>query len=182
MFLLLAIGVGVTTSPVDAQPIDQVTATPESAAEAFLRSVRAIQWGTVALLLDDEPLHRIRATVTAVVAHDTTGAIGHYLVDTDADGLSDLSPAETFARTMTAVIGDMPGLMNALYDRDDEVIGSVSDGPDRAHAVYRTTARISGAVPEVKVMELRRTALGWRVHSSDEVGILEAALTGVGRE
>ena len=50
-----------------------------------------------------------------------------------------------------------------------------------AHVVYRTTARISGAVPEVKVMQLSLTDAGWRVSWSDEMEVLDAALRGVGR-
>lgn len=173
---------GACPSRVAAQSIEEITATPERTTEAFLRSLRALRWETVALLLADEPLERVRATVEAVVAHDSTGAIGARLVGTDAAGLAALSAPDVFARSMASVIGDMPGLTHAIYDRDDEVIGSVADGADAAHAVYRTTARISGAVPEVKVMQLQRTDLGWRVVTSDELGILEAALHGVGRQ
>ena len=39
-----------------------------------------------------------------------------------------------------AVIDDMPGLMHALFDRDDEVVGHVLESGDSAHVVYRTTA------------------------------------------
>ena len=82
---------------------------------------------------------------------------------------------------ISAVIDDMPGLMHALYDRDDHVIGSVAENGETAHAVYRTTARISGAVPEVKVLQLRSTPDGWRVLWSDELEVIQAALRGVGR-
>ena len=79
------------------------------------------------------------------------------------------------------MIDDMPGLMHAVYDRNDEVLGAVIEGADSAHVVYRTTARISGAVPEVKVMQLARTDGGWRVLWSDELEVLDAALRGVPR-
>ena len=71
--------------------------------------------------------------------------------------------------------------LHAIYDRDDEVIGSVSEAADTAHVVYRTTARISGAVSEVKVMQLSRTSAGWRVWWSDELDVLDTALRGVVR-
>ena len=84
-------------------------------------------------------------------------------------------------RAIGHLIDDMPGLMHSLYDRDDDVIGNVDEGPDDAHAVYRTTARLSGAIPEVKVMQLQRGPGGWRVLWSDELEVLDAALRGVGR-
>jgi hypothetical protein len=84
-----------------------------------------------------------------------------------------------FERAIGAMIDEMPGLMHALYDRDDEVLGAVGEGADSAHVVYRTLARIGGAVPEVKVMQLGRSEEGWRILWSDELGVLDAALRGV---
>lgn len=75
----------------------------------------------------------------------------------------------------------MKALVLALFDRDDEVLGHVTEAEGRTHVVYRTMARISGAVSEVKVMQLGRTDGGWRVLWSDELEVLEAALRGVSR-
>lgn len=161
--------------------LPELTSTPEEAASLFLRSVRAIRWSAAAQFMSAEALGDFRETVTLFSDTDTTGAIRALLVQTDARGLAALDDAEVFARAIGAVIDDMPGLMHALYDRDDEVVGHVAEGPDSAHVVYRTTARISGAQPEVKVMQLVRTPDGWRVLWSDELEVIEAALRGVGR-
>lgn len=167
--------------PARSQSIADATATPEAAAELFLRSVRAIRWETAAQLLDDETLGRFRYTVTVIADSDDSGGLRDFLVQSDSLGLANLDAAEVFDRAIGAVIDDMPGLMHALYDRDDDVIGSVVEEGGTAHAVYRTLARISGAVPEVKVMQLRSTPDGWRVVWSDELEVIEAALRGVGR-
>jgi len=159
----------------------EATQTPQDAAELFLRSVRAIQWDTGAQFIHEETLERFRFTVTVIATSDPSGDLLHFLVQTDSAGLVALDGAEVFDRAIGAVIDDMPGLMHALYDRDDEVIGSVVEDGTTAHAVYRTMARISGAVPEVKVMQLRSTPEGWRVLWSDELDVIEAALRGVGR-
>jgi hypothetical protein len=79
------------------------------------------------------------------------------------------------------MIDDMPGLMHALFDHDDEVIGHVDEGADRSFVVYRTVERLSGAVPEVRVVEAVRTSAGLRVAWSDELDVLETALRGVPR-
>ncbi len=157
------------------------TESPEAAAELFLRSVRAIRWDATARLLDTEVLGRFRTTATMIADADRSGEMRTFLVGTDSAGLAALDATDVFARSIGALIEDMPGLMHALSDRDDEVIGAVAEGPDAAHVVYRTTARISGAVPEVKVMQLRSSPAGWRVAWSDELEVLEAALRGVGR-
>lgn len=166
-----------------AQTLEELTATPESTAEIFLRSVRAIRWSAVAQFVHDETLERFRSTVRSFAAVDASGEVTEYLVDTDSTGLIALDAADVFARSMGVVIDDMPGLMHAIYDRDDEILGHVPEGEDRAHVVYRTTARLSGAVPEIKVMQLGRAGAGsWRVLWSDELEVLNAALRGVGRE
>ncbi len=169
-------------SPTSAQvTINEATRSPDETATLFLRSVRAIRWGTVAQFLDAEALERFQFTVTMIANADSSGELREYLVQSDSTGMSDLSAFEVFERSINAVIDDMPGLMHALYDRDDSVIGSVREEGGVAHTVYRTLARISGAVPEVKVMQLRSTPKGWRVAWSDELEVIEAALRGVGR-
>jgi len=157
------------------------TASPEAAAELFLRSVRAIRWSAAAQLITTETLERFRTTVTMISDADATGDVRAYLTGTDSVGLSRLDAATVFDRSIGVVIDDMPGLMHAIFDRDDEVLGHVPEGEGEAHAVYRTTARISGAVSEVKVMQLRLGPAGWRVLWSDELEVLDAALRGVPR-
>ena len=164
-----------------AQTIEDLTASPEQTAELYLRSVRAIRWSALAQFLHDDAVARFRLIVTQISDPDSSGEIRSYLVQTDSLGLLELASDEVFARSIGVVIDDMPGLMHALYDRDDDVIGAVTESPDAAHVVYRTTARISGAVPEVKVMQLGRTDAGWRVSWSDELEVLQEALRGVGR-
>lgn len=164
------------------QTLAELTATPEETATLLLHAVRAIRWSAAAQLMHDDVLARFKETVTMISETDTSGASRDYLVGTDSAGLAALHPAEVFDRSIGTVIADMPGLMHALYDRDDEVLGHVPDGARGAHVVYRTTARISGAQPEVKVMQMRRSdAGGWRVLWSDELEVLDAALRGVPR-
>jgi len=169
-------------STVEAQELAELTETPEAAAGLFLRAVRAIRWSAAAQFIHAETLERFFTTTRMFAAADTTGEISRLLVGTDSVALAELDASEVFARSIGATIDGMPGLMHALYDRDDEVLGHVAEGDSVAHVVYRTTARISGAVPEVKVMRLGRAdAGGWRVLGSDELEVLDAALRGVGR-
>lgn len=168
--------------PRPAPTLATLTATPDSAAALFLRSVRAIRWSVAAQFVHDETLERFFETTRMLAAADTTGEISRYLVGVDSVSVRPLAPSDVFARSLGATIDGMPGLMHALYDRDDAVLGHVPDGDGMAHVVYRTTARISGAVSEVKVMQLGRSDDGgWRVLWSDELEVLDAALRGVGR-
>ena len=178
--LLLLASVGtVDARAVHAQTLEELTESPDSAAALFLRSVRAIRWSTAAQFLHPSTLDRFKTTTRMMAAADTSGSVSTYLVGVDSTAVPDLDAAEVFSRSIGRVIDDMPGLMHSIYDRDDEVLGHVREGADTAHVVYRTTARISGAVPETKVMELARAPTGgWRVRWSDELEVLEAALRG----
>jgi hypothetical protein len=164
-----------------AQGLAELTATPDAAAELFIRSVRSLRWSAAAQFVDDETLGLFRDVVTMITEPEETGALLEYLTGTDSAGYARLEPPEVFDRALTALIADMPGLSHSFSDRDDEFLGHVAETPDSAHVVYRTEARISGAVPEVKVMQMRRGSAGWRVLWSDELDVLEAALRGAHR-
>lgn len=179
--LLLATGLVMGGAPAAGQTLPQFTATPEESATLFLRSVRAIRWSAATQFLHPATLGRFHELVTFMVEADSSGAVAAFLTGAGPSEYPSLTAAQVFDRAIGAMIDDMPGLMHALYDRDDEVLGHVGETADTAHVVYRTTARLSGAVPEVKVMQLARTPGGWRVTWSDELEVLDAALRGVAR-
>lgn len=176
---LLWVAFAAMAPSVRGQSLAEMTATPEMTAEVFLRSIRSIRWSAAAQFIDAQTLERFTATVTMMSEADTTGTVRRFLTSADAAGLAGMTPARVFDRAIGAMIEEMPGLMHSLFDRDDRVMGHVTDGADEAHVVYRTIARISGATSEVKVMQLRRNPVGWRVVWSDELEVLNAALTGI---
>jgi hypothetical protein len=158
----------------------ELTATPEQAATLFLRSVRAIRWRTAAQFIHPETLEHFKAVVTMISDADTTGSLRRYLTDTpNAHALEALDPATVFDRAVGRTIDSLPGLMHSLYDHDDHVLGHVMEGSDTAHVVFRTIERLSGAVPDVQVMQAARTPDGWRILWSQQLAVLEAALRGV---
>jgi hypothetical protein len=163
------------------QTLAEATATPEQAAQLFIRSIRAIRWDAAAQFLHAETLERFHITVTMIADADETGGMRRYLTGTDSAGYTALDAPTVFDRSLSAMIEDMPGLMHAFYDHDDELLGHVMEGADTAHVVYRTQARLSGSVPEVNVMQLVRTSGGWRVLWSEELEVLDTALRGVAR-
>lgn len=180
---LLVAGGLVWTPGLSAQgTLAEATATPESTAELYLRSLRGIRWGAAAQFIHPATLDRFRNIVTAMVEADTTGRLRRTLTGVaDSAAYARLGSDRVFERAVGTMIDSMPGLMHAIFDRDDRVVGHVSESPDSAHVVYRTTPRIGGAVSEVNVMQLTRTDAGWRVHWSDELQVLDTALRGFAR-
>ncbi len=179
-----SLGGALSATPMHAgaqQTIAEATATPEATAELFLRSIRLIRWNTAAQFMHPVTLDRFHQTVTMMADADSSGAVREYFTQTDSTEYAALDHAAVFDRAVGTMIDDLPGLMHAIYDRDDEVIGHVLEESGEAHVVYRTTARISGAVSEVKLLQLIRIQDGWRVFWSDELEVLETALRGVAR-
>jgi hypothetical protein len=179
--LTLAAGLTATHVPAQAQTLAELTASPDSAAALFIRSIRSMRWSAAAQFMDPEPLAQYRDIVTMITEPEQAGDLLEYLTGADSATYASLDAPEVFRRALTTLTGDMPGLSYNLQDRDDQFLGHVLEGPDSAHVVYRTQSRISGALPEVKVMQMRRGSEGWRVLWSDELGVLETALRGAGR-
>lgn len=167
--------------PAQAQTLAELTASPDSAAALFIRSIRSMRWSAAAQFMDPEPLALYHDIVTMITEPEQAGDLLEYLTGADSAAYQTLDAPEVFRRTLTTLTDDMPGLSYNLQDRDDAFLGHVPEGPDSAHVVYRTQSRISGALPEVKVMQMRRGPEGWRVLWSDELDVLEAALRGAGR-
>jgi hypothetical protein len=170
------------TGPAAAQTLAQLTASPDSTAVLFLRSVRAIRWRAAAQFIHPATLERFRDVVGYMVNTDSTGALLKEFTGVSSDAqLRALPPAVVFDRAVGRMVDDMPGFMHSLFDHDDHVIGHVMEGADSAHVVYRTIERLQGAQPEVRVIQMARTPGGWRVLWSDELEVLEAALRGIPR-
>ena len=179
--LVLPLVLSLMAAPLCAQSVATASETPEGTADAFLRSLRAIRWDAAAAVTHPDALRRFHDLVTMLADVDSTDAVRRYLTDTDRAGYGELTSTQVFRRALGNLIDDMPGLMHAVFDRDDQVLGHVLESPDTAHAVYRSTPRISGGVSQVKVMQLGRTPAGWRVLWSEEMDVLDAALRGVPR-
>ncbi len=179
--LAVAVSVLSVPAPAKGQTLPELTASPDSAAALFIRSIRSMRWSAAAQFMDPEPLALYHDIVTMITEPEQAGDLLEYLTGADSAAYAALDAPEVFQRALTTLTGDMPGLSYNLQDRDDAFLGHVLEGPDSAHVVYRTQSRISGALPEVKVMQMRRGPEGWRVLWSDELDVLETALRGAGR-
>jgi hypothetical protein len=121
--------------------------------------------------------------MTLMVEMDTTRApLGKLYPRGGLKAYHQKSAEEVFLRVMEVLSEDAPGLVHALVVRDVEVIGHVPEGQDLAHVVYRSTADLSGAVPELRLMTVKRDGLRWRVLSSQELDILVEAFRGISRK
>ncbi len=156
---------------------------PDSVATEFQSALRAVAWRAAVQRLHPEALEDFHYRMTLLVEMDTTRAPLEKLYP--GGGLETYhqkSAEEVFLRVMEVLSEDAPGLVHALVVREVEVIGHVPEAPELAHVVYRSTADLSGAVPELRLMTMKRDGDRWRVLSSQELDILVEAFRGISRK
>ncbi len=158
------------------------TPSPDSVAAEFQTALRAMAWRAAAVRMHSEALDRFRGVIDMAVELDDSGATLEELFgDTSEEQYWAASPAEVFVVSMRFMAKDMPGLVHALVVREVEILGTATEPPHLAHVVYRSEARLSGAVPEVRVMTLKRAEAGWRVLETPELDVIREALRGIPR-
>ncbi len=155
---------------------------PDSLATEFQAALRGMGWRAAAVRLHPEALENFHYLITLQVEMDTTGGPIEKLYPQGGLPLYyQKSPEEVFLRVMEVLSRDAPGLIHGLVMRDVDVVGSVPEG-ELAHVVYRSTADLSGAQPELRVMTLKRDGERWGVLRSQEVDVLVEAFRGITRK
>jgi hypothetical protein len=152
---------------------------PDSLAAEFQLAIRVAAWQAAARRMHPEALDRIHHRIDTLVRYDTAGKV----IEAIFGGMSEeeyrsLSPGDVFVHLMEAISREMRGLLHFLVIEEIDILGTVREPPELAHVVYRSTAELSGAVPEIRVMTLKRTDEGWRVLTSQELEVIREAARG----
>lgn len=153
---------------------------PDSVAAEFQASLRGMGWRALVARMHTEGVDRIQEFMVAWVEQDPSGGILElFYGDVTLQEFESLSSDEVAARTLERVASAMPGLLHALVVREVEIVGSVPDPPELTHVVYRSTAGLQGAVPEVRVLSVKLDQGEWRVLWSQELDAIQEALRGL---
>jgi hypothetical protein len=149
---------------------------PEQVAREAYERMRAGDWVAAADTFDPAALKRFRELLAPVF--DAADRLGKGPADkaqaagagalmlwvlfapaTSVDEIRKLSDREVFARIM----GNTMSLANAELE-EQQVIGSVAEGPGMVHVVTRNVARVDAmSMTKVEAITLQRTAQGWRL-------------------
>jgi len=177
------VGAGALIAVVPAAAMAQrpVPPAPDSVAAEFQAALRAMAWSAAAQRMHPEGLTHFRNRVDILVAANPRALLEQVFAGISLEEYQALSDAEVFTRSLRAMMTQMRGLLHAVVVRDVEVIGAVREGPEGAHVVYRSRARLSGANPEMRVMTLKRSPQGWRVVDSAELDVIREAMRGFNR-
>jgi len=165
--------------PVTASAQRPLPETPDSLAAEFQTAIRVAAWEAAARRMHPEALERIRQRIDVLVEADTTGkVIAAIFGDMSEAEYHELSAADVFVAVMLAMNRHIRGVLYFIVIEDIEILGTVEEPPQLAHVVYRSSAQLSGAVPEVRVMTLKRTEEGWRVLKTQELETIREAARG----
>ncbi|MGD2154141.1 MAG: hypothetical protein PVG79_12795, partial [Gemmatimonadales bacterium] len=152
---------------------------PDSLAAEFQTAIRVAAWEAAARRMHPEALERIRQRIDILVDADTTGKVIAAIFGSMSEAqYHELSAADVFVAVMLAMNRHIRGVLYFIVIEDIEILGTVEEPPETAHVVYRSSAQLSGAVPEVRVMTLKRTDEGWRVLKTQELETIREAARG----
>ena len=151
---------------------------PAAVADEFHRAIQSMVWQALADRLHPEALDYLRLAVRINLDADTTGwSLEHLLGGLpDRAAYEALDDEAAFVRVMAGVQTEVPGLLSSMVSRRSEVLGTVVEGQDTAHVVYRIVSLAQGAEPRVRALTLVRTSQGWKVRFAEEVEVLHTAL------
>lgn len=140
-----------------------------------------MDWRAVARRMHPDALARFHALIDRLVEVDGATTLDLLLPGLGLDEYRALGSEQVVVRALAALRDRAAGLLHALVVREVEVIGTVRGPPDRAYVVYRSTALLSGAVSEIRVMTLRRRADRWAVLESPELEVIRESFRGAPR-
>jgi hypothetical protein len=137
--------------------------TPEAAAEQYLAAMKAGDWQRTAALMHPEALAELKGVFSLVAIADSTGVVvGPMFGVPNATEFEALSPQEVYARVLGSVSRRAPQLITAMRGVQIQVLGSVREGPETAHVVYRLNMSADG-VPSsrIDIISFRRSGDRW---------------------
>lgn len=159
-------------------PAQESPTPPETVAEEYLRGIEATAWRATAQRIHPEALAEIRERMRILVESDTTSrALDRLSGGQTLEEFFSLNDGSLFVAAMRTLERESPGIINAMSDRDSEVVGPVAEGDSLQHVVYRQQWRLSGSNPEIEVMTLALDEQGrWRVVRASELDSVPVAL------
>ena len=153
---------------------------PSAVLERFHDGVRALRWDVIVSTLHPGALASYRSTVDGYVGSRLGPTVLSRWIEADRAAYAEMADEEVLRRVFRGLGRDAPGLVHALVSRPTRVLGSVQEGSDTAHVVYRLEPGLVGEPSEVKVATVVRDPAGaWKVRESAVVEALRTSLNGV---
>ena len=151
---------------------------PEDVARVGLDLVSKRDWPAYTHLMHPEALRSMRQMFRPIIVADDTGEAAQGLFGVAGiKGYDAASDSALFCSLMVNLMKIAPAMVEAVKNAEYTVIGSVPEGKDLVHVVYRVhTAAEEVQVTKVSAISLRRHGESWRFLLSGNMEGLVSAL------
>ena len=157
--------------------VETVAAKPEEVAHQMLALTRAGDWTGYAELLHPEALVAFQRMFREIVAGDASHEAGKQLFGVADLAAFDALPASEVFQRMMATLTKIPQFAAALASAEGVIVGSVAEGSDLVHVVFRLSASAESLTfSRVSAMTLRKFDGQWRALLSSNIEGIAAAL------
>jgi hypothetical protein len=152
---------------------------PEVAATAAMMSMKQGDWGAYTHRMHPEALAKAKQIFGAVVHADTSGRVGQLFFGVQsAKAYEAMSDSITFVAFMTNLTKHVPVFAEVIKSAEFNVIGTLPEGKDLVHIVYRTGAKAEEIViTRSAVLSMRRYGSEWRMLLTGNIEGMAARLS-----
>lgn len=162
-----------------AQGIDE---TPEAVAERSLAAIRDGNFLAVASLMHEDALRELRALLEPILTLDDPEVVElrqQLMGESSIPAIRGMSDT-LFVSRFLGLAMNREGMAQALKSSQGKLLGSVKEGPDTVHVVYRLALSVEDiAITEMDVISLGRSRAGWRTLLKGDVRAMASALQGL---
>ncbi len=158
---------------------------PEAVAKRGIDAARTSDWPGYTAVMHPEALAALKEMFRPIVAIEAGGEFRKMFFGVETtEQFEALTDAGAFEALMKSLSTNVPGFAEAMASAQFEPIGTLPEGAELVHLVYRTDAATQGLkISKTSVLTLRRYEGQWRMLLSGSIeGIAQrlAAMTGEG--
>lgn len=173
----LPVTAAAVVTPAPAQSADDEAIT---VAGSYVDAMRASDFDGMAALMHPVSLAELREIFSPVLASEAGPGIISAIGLPPPDQLASMSDSEFFAAFMRAIVAGDSTMADALRQAQADLLGSVPEGDDTVHVVYRMRMKIEGVeVSEMEVLSLGRWENTWRGLLAGDLAGLAAMFQGI---
>jgi hypothetical protein len=157
---------------------------PEEVAKASMEFMKKSDWSSYARLMHPDALAEAKKLFRSVFVADESGKTAELFFGVknskEYDALSDTA---VFEAMMNNIAKKIPLFTDIMKTMDFSIIGSVPEGADIVHVVYRTSTKATGlSISKLEVTSLQRHQGRWRMMLTGDIEGLAALFQGPGKK
>ena len=152
---------------------------PETTATAAMASAKKGAWSEYTHAMHPDALKKAKQIFRPLVAADESGQVGNMFFGVAGVPQYDaMSDSATFVALMVNLTKNLPAFAEAMKTAEFHIVGTVGEGKDLVHVVYRADAKVEDlAMSKMSVLSLRRFGDEWRLLLTGSLEGLAARLS-----